>query len=89
MLKFPKTMLSGVDQLVRLYLTIPLTTCTSERSFSTLRRLKSYLRSTMSQKRLNHTVLLHTHKDCTDKLDINAVASEFVSRNTRREFFGQ
>lgn len=45
--KFPKTMLSEVDRLVRLYLTIPLTTCTSERSFSTLRRLKSYPRSTI------------------------------------------
>ena len=70
--KLLKTMLSEVDRLVRLYLTIPLTTCTLEGSFSTLCRLKLYLRSTMSQKRLNHTVLLHMYKDHIDKLDINA-----------------
>ena len=59
--KFPKSMLK-VDTLLHLYLTIPLTTATAERSFSTLHRLKNYLRSTMSQKRLNHLILLHTQK---------------------------
>ena len=60
--KFPKSMLKEVDTLLHLYLTIPLKTATAERSFSTLRRLKNYLRSTMSQKRLNHLILLHTHE---------------------------
>ena len=31
---FPKTMLSDVDRLIRIYLTIPLTSVTAERSFS-------------------------------------------------------
>ena len=56
-----KTMLNEVHQLVRIYLTVPMTTATAERNFSTLRRLKNYLRSTMTQKRLTHIVLLHTH----------------------------
>lgn len=66
---FSKTFLSQLDQLLRIYLTIPMTSATAERSFSTLRRLKSYLRSTMTQKRLNH-VLLHTHKDRTDEINV-------------------
>lgn len=66
---FSKTFLSQLDQLLRIYLTIPMTSTTAERSFSTLRRLKSYLRSTMTQKRLNH-VLLHTHKDWTDEINV-------------------
>jgi len=37
--------------------TIPVTTCAAERSFSGLRRLKTYLRSTLSQVRLNSTAL--------------------------------
>ena len=35
-------------------LTIPTLTCSNERSFSYLRHLKSYLRSSAKQKRLNH-----------------------------------
>ncbi|KYQ56868.1 hypothetical protein ALC60_04191 [Trachymyrmex zeteki] len=37
-------------------------TCSSERSFSYLRHLKSYLRSTMKQKRLNHIATLYIEK---------------------------
>ena len=76
---FSKSFLSEVDCLLRIYLTIPMTSATAERTFSTVRRLKSYLRSTMSQKRLNHVVLLHTHKERTDALDLLTIAKEFVS----------
>ncbi len=87
--KFPKTMLCDVDRLLHVYLTVPLTSATAERTFSTLRRLKSYLRSTMTQQRLNHLVLLHTHHQRTDDLNLLEVAHDFVSRNSRRkEFFG-
>ena len=64
---------------------MPVTTATAERSFSTLRRLKTYLRSTMSQPRLNHIVLLHSHKERTDALDLIHIAKTFVSVNNRRQ----
>ena len=54
-----------------------MTIATAEGTFSTLRRLKNYLRSTMTQNRLNHIVLLHTHKHRTDQLDLTEVASDF------------
>ena len=38
---------------------------TAERSFSALRRLKSYLRSTMGQERLNNIAILNVHNDIT------------------------
>ncbi|XP_077283750.1 zinc finger MYM-type protein 1-like [Arctopsyche grandis] len=41
----------------------PVTTATSERSFSTLRRLKTYLRNTMSENQLNGLALLNIHRD--------------------------
>ena len=86
---FSKTFLSEVDRLLRMYLTVPMTSATAERTFSTLRRLKSYLRSTMSQKRLNHVILLHTHKERVDALDLLTIAKEFVSANDRRRsYFG-
>ena len=53
-------MLSKVFRLLPIVFTLPVTTATAERTFSALRRLKTYLRSTMSQPRLNHTMLLYT-----------------------------
>ena len=86
---FAMSMFTEVHQLLRLYLTVPMTSATAERTFSTLRRLKSYLRSTMTQKRLNHVVMSHVHKDQTDELDLNDIAKKFVSCNERRlSFFG-
>ena len=50
----------------------------SERSFSALRRVKTYLRATTTNKRLNHIMLMHIHKERTDKIDLIKVANEFV-----------
>ena len=63
---------------------MPATNSTSERSFSAMRRVKSYLRSTMSQERLNSLMILHVHKDQTDALDLHSVGNEFLSRSERR-----
>ena len=65
--------------------TIPITTATAERSFSVLHRIKSYLRSTMSESRLNNIMLLHCHKDITDCLDLLNIAKSFADVNTRRQ----
>ena len=81
--RFPKTMLAEVDHLLHIYLTIPLTSATAERTFSTLRRLMSYLRSTMTQKRLNHVILLHTYKRTVVEINLQQIAQDFVSRNSR------
>ena len=80
-----KTMLSEIDSLLRIYFTIPITTATAERLFSVLRRIKTYLRSTMSESRLNNIMLLHCHKDITDSLDLLNIAKSFVDANTRRQ----
>ena len=86
---FAKTMLCEVHQIIKIYLTVPVTSATAERSFPTLRRVKSYLRTTMTEKRLNHLILLHSHKHRTDELSVVEVAKELSLRNDRRkEFFG-
>ena len=70
---------SQVMEVMNLLLVLPATNATSERSFSTLRRVKTYLRSTTSQLRLNNLMVLHTHKEEADTLDLDAVINEFVS----------
>lgn len=84
-----KHMLTEVDKLIKIYLTIPVTTATAERTFSVLRRTKTYLRTTMTQQRLNHCMMLHCHKQKTDALDVQSLRKTFVSTNERRvNFFG-
>ena len=83
------SMFSEVEKLARIYLTIPVTTATGERSLSAVRCIKTYLRSTMSQQRLNSIMLLNVHKDLTDGLDLPTIARQFVDANERRRhFFG-
>lgn len=53
----------NVYKVIQILVTLPVTTCTAERSFSTLRRLKTYLRSTMSQNRSNGLALLNIHRE--------------------------
>ena len=49
-----------IHKLLRLYLTVPITSATSERAFSTLRRILTYLRSSMTEKRLNNCSFAHS-----------------------------
>ncbi|KAF2881445.1 hypothetical protein ILUMI_24731 [Ignelater luminosus] len=48
----------NVDIALRIYLNIPATSCSGERSFSTLKRVKNYLRARIHQDRLNALALL-------------------------------
>ena len=72
-----RLLLSQVEKLLQLVFTMPSTNVTSERSFSALRRLKSYLRTTMSQEWLNYLMLLYVHKDRMDAPDLKGVLNNF------------
>ena len=82
-----QSMLSEAKKLLSLYFTFPVTTATAERSFSSLRRVKTYLRSTMSACRLNSLLVMHIHQDRTEKLDLATIAREFISVNSN--YFGK
>lgn len=77
-------LLSEVCKLLRLILVMPATNATSERSFSTLRRIKSFLRSTMTQQRMNHHYHLVLHRELRNKLDLVNTANAFASGNDHR-----
>ena len=77
--KSKRTLLSEVMKVVKLVIVLPATNAVSERSCSALKRIKTYLRSTTSTNRLNHLMMLHVHKDKTDRLDIEDICSDFIS----------
>ncbi|XP_063747657.1 zinc finger MYM-type protein 1-like [Eleginops maclovinus] len=75
--------------LLKIMITTPMTTAEAERCFSTLKRIKTFLRNTMSQERLNALAMLSMEKRLvTDMIDFNQrVIEEFASLKERRAKF--
>lgn len=53
---------SETVNLLKIIITTPMTTAEAERCFSTLKRIKTFLRNTMSQERLNALAMLSMEK---------------------------
>ena len=79
-----KSFFSEVCLLARLIIVMPASKAVSERSFSAMSRLKTYLRSTMRQSRLNHLLLLNLNQEKVDQLDIDAIGDEFIRGSEHR-----
>ena len=74
-----------IARLRQLLATWPVTTCSCERSISALRRLKTYLRSTMQQERLLSLAVLHVHGYNVGPIDKDEVIiRRFSQGGTRR-----
>ena len=71
----------------RILLTIPVTVASAERSFSKLKLIKSYLRSTMLQERLNGLAILSIEKDILTKLEYKNLINIFASQKARKISF--
>ena len=71
--------------IVHLILINPATSCTPERSFSVARRIKTWLRATMTTKRFNNLAILSVHKELTDQMDFIDIGNEFVSKYDERK----
>lgn len=85
-----RRMFPEVERLLRLLLISPASSCEAERSFSALRRMKTWLRSTMTQKRLNHLMICNVHRERLAALDPQDIAAKFVKNvlDTRGNIFG-
>ncbi len=69
---------------------MPATNASSEYAFSTLRRVESYLHTTMGNNRLNHLMTCTVHKELVKELDLKQVTNDFVDRvEWRSSIFGQ
>ena len=65
-----KELILNIMRIMKLLLINPANSCSPERSFPTARRLKSWVRSTMTSQHFNWLALLNVHKDCIDQLDL-------------------
>lgn len=53
-----KLLFPSIHEAIRILATIPVTTCTCERSISGLRRVKTWMRNTMTEERLNNLCVI-------------------------------
>ena len=68
----------------KILLTILLTIASAERSFSKLKLIKSYLRSTMSEERLNGLAILSIENEILEELEYKNLISQFASQSVRK-----
>ena len=84
-----RLLLQTYTELCRLYmvlLTLPVTTASVERGFSQLSLVKTKLRSTMRQNKLEALLLASVEKDILVQLDSAELVARFASKNERRMF---
>ena len=68
----------------KILLTIYIIVASAERSFSKLKLIKSYLRSTMLQERLSGLVILSIEKEMLVELECKNLISNFASQKARK-----
>lgn len=78
----------NLDIAIRISLCIPATNCAGERSFSCLRRVKNYLRTSISELRLNSLSLLCIEANTTKTLSYKDIINEFANKKSRRKHCG-
>ncbi len=80
--KSTKECLSEVHKVLTFYMSIP--------SFSVMRRIKSWHRSTMSENSLNNRMFTAIHKERIDTVHSKSTAKVFgTSNEQRRRYFGK
>ena len=74
----------NLTRLIKIALTLPLTSTSAERAFSKLKLIKSRLRTTMQQERLESLMLMSIEDDLLEQLDVDKLVQLFVDMAPRR-----
>ena len=67
----------NIYTILQIMITIPISLASCERCISTLRNLKTYLRNTVVQDRLNGLALMHAHREL--ELDLEKIIDLFAN----------
>lgn len=79
---FPNTAIA-----LRILLTLPVSVASGERSFSKLKIIKNYLRSTMHQQRLSNLAIVSIEHEVLDSLDTKNLIADFANIKARKVQF--
>ncbi|KAH7938177.1 hypothetical protein HPB49_021299 [Dermacentor silvarum] len=79
-----RNMMDEVVPYLQLVFSVPASAASGEQSFSVVRRVKTFLRNLMTQRRLTRLLLIHVHKKIAAELHLDSVMKVFVSTTAER-----
>ena len=74
-----------IDRLIRLVLTLPVSTATTERAFLTMKLLKTRLRNRMEDEFLADNMIVYIENEIAGNFTIEMIMDEFYSMKNRRQ----
>ena len=74
-----------IDRLIRLVLTLPVSTATTERAFSDMKLLKTRLRNRMEDEILADNMIVYVEKEIAGNFTTEMIMDEFYSMKNRRQ----
>lgn len=69
---------------LRIFLTLPVSVASGERSFSKLKIIKNYLRNNMTQERLTDLAIISIESAFSEKIDLTEIIDKFASQKARK-----
>jgi len=78
------TIYSLIDRLIRLILTLPVSTATIERAFSAMKIVKTRLRNRMEDDFLTNYLIIYIEKEIAERFTIDMIIDDFYSMKERR-----
>lgn len=76
-----------IDRLIRLVLTLPVSTATTERTFSAMKLVKSRLRNKMEDEFPRDCLIIYIEREIALKFSTDTLIDEFDARKRRRVDF--
>lgn len=74
----------NLEVALRIFLTLPVTVASGERSFSKLKLIKTYLRSSLAQEKLSNMAILSIEKFLVNQINFEKVIDDFASLKARK-----
>jgi len=76
-----------IDRLVRLVLTLSVSTATTERAFSAMKVIKTRLRNKMDDEFLANSLVVYIEREISESFNSDLILDDFIYLKTRRMQF--
>jgi len=73
-----------IDRLIRLVLTLPVSTATTERTFSAMKHVKTVLRNKMEKEFLADSMMIYIERELDEDIDSDSIIDELYYTKHRR-----
>lgn len=81
--KINKEAFPNLYKLLQIAITIPISSATCERSFSSMRRIKNWLRTSMLQQRFSDLSILNIERDLSNKIQTETVLDRYNTKTRK------